>query len=1027
MNFLISFFAGRHLLANMIFIGVILLGAFIWQTIGKEELPEFESSRVRVSASYPGAPAEDVELFVTKPIEDELKGVVGIEDVISSSSLGSCTLNIILDENYPDKKEVVQNIQDAVLRAKLPSEVRDLPTIRHFKSAEKAILDIGIYHKDVSRLDTKMRTQLQQFVLSLENQLMALKEISSVSRSHYRKPELQILVDPKKILAKQISLSQIKSQIEENHVRTPVGSLLDRGESRITALNELETVATFNDLVLRGNYDGYGVKLSDITADIRNGFERTNSIMKINGHEGVFLEVKKTVSTDILTAHKTVVDFIKKFKAANKEAPISIVMMDDESYAVRNRISLITYNALIGFVLIALVLFLFLEAKAGFWVAMGIPFSVGFTLISASLLGYTVNNMTLAGIIIVLGIVVDDAIIIAENISRHREEGMNRQRASVFGTSEVVKPIVASVVTTCVAFVPLIFFEGFFGKLVYYIPFIVILMLLGSLFESIFILPSHMAGRTLLLESVQEKEHWFHRVEASYRRFLGTIFKFRWSVIFFFLALLLGAMLLFKYQMKFVMFPREESTEAFIKVTTEKGMTREETAKIVEPLENYLASDQANIVGVRSSIGLSRRGGEVHENEASILVEVYPADERDLSLKKLIKRWEDYSNTLSGFASIKFQTGRWGHDSGNAIEVQIQENDDQKRKEIAEFLRSKMSEMKELIDVEVEEPLMKKEFLLQLDQESLVRHDVSAARITNVLRTFVEGSILYSLNKGEEEVDVRLSVPEEAKNNLDELLNLRVDNSSGSLIYLRKVVKIKEIVRPINIGRTNYKRTSMVYANMSPTADSTPLLAADKIEQVLFPQVYAHYPSSILSFTGEVKDTREGQGEFSNSIIIVIISIYLILAIMFNSLSRPFFVLSIVPFGVAGAVYVLFLHGMSVYGFFAAVGALGMVGVVVNDAIVMIDKIDRCIEQNDDHPWETIARVAATRLRPVLLTTLTTVIGILPTAYGLAGYDSMLAEMMITMGWGLAFGTFITLILIPTIYTFAGSAKATSK
>ncbi|MCR9205922.1 MAG: efflux RND transporter permease subunit, partial [Halobacteriovoraceae bacterium] len=495
MRNLVSYFVNRHLMTNVLFFGMILMAGFTWFQIGKEEMPEFESNWIRISTVYPGAPAEEVELFVTKPMEDELKGVVGIEEIVATSSVGSSSLRITIDDDYPDKRQVVQDIKDAVLRTDLPSEVRDIPRIRQFKSSEKAILDIGMYHKEKQFLNTEDRAIVQKYILSFENQLTALPEIASIEKSHYRKPELQIKVDPAKIKKAEITLAAIREQIQSNNIRAPIGSLKDKGESKVTAINELEDVGSLKKTILRGNYTGSNITLGDV-GSVEDNYQEVNSIFKINGHEGVFINVRKNVSTDILTAQKAVMKFVEKFKMANKDSPIGIALMDDESYAVTNRLDIVTSNGLLGFVLIICVLLLFLNLKTGFWVAMGIPFSIAFTLIIAHLWGYTVNNMTLAGIIIVLGIVVDDAIIIAENISRHHEEGKPIAVAAVDGTLEVVRPITASIITTCVAFVPLIFFEGFFGKLVSYIPLIVILMLLGSLIESLFVLPGHLAGKT---------------------------------------------------------------------------------------------------------------------------------------------------------------------------------------------------------------------------------------------------------------------------------------------------------------------------------------------------------------------------------------------------------------------------------------------------------------------------------------------------------------------------------------------------
>jgi multidrug efflux pump subunit AcrB len=1029
MRTLITYFVKRHLLANVLFFGLIFMSFFVWFNIGKEEMPEFASNWIRVTTIYPGAPAEDVELFVTKPLEDELKGVVGIEELSTVSSVGVSSLRITLDDDYPNKLEVTQEIKDAILRVNLPSEVRDLPKFRQFKSAAKAILDIGIYHKDHKFLDQKSRSEIQKYILSFESQVLALKEISAVTRSHYRKPELQIMAKPKKILNMEISLSEIKNQIQSNNIRVPIGSMKDRGESKVTAVNELETVESLADLTLRGNYDGKGIRLGDI-ANISKGFKSSNSIFKINGHEAIFLNIQKNISTDILSAQESVMTFVNKFKKSNINSPIGIVLMDDESFAVKNRLNIVTTNGLMGFVFIIIVLLFFLDGKTGFWVAMGIPFTIAFTLIIANIVGYTVNNMTLAGIIIVLGIVVDDAIIIAENISRKKEEGLSPIEAAITGTTEVVRPIFASIITTCVAFLPLIFFEGFFGKLVAYIPLIVVLMLVGSLIESIFILPSHLAGKTYFLDKFSKKEvkkNWFYKYEELYERLILKFLKYRKTVLFGSVILLIGAGAVYKAKMKFVMFPREESKEIFIKVKAKKGSIRSETARLIGPLEEMFVAETKNVVAVRSSIGLSRRGGEVKENEASILVELFPSDQRSESLNDLLKRWDSKSKEVKGLESIKILRGRWGHSSGNSIELQVQENDDEIRSEIISRLEQKMKSMNNLIDVEVEETLLKREYLFKLIQPKLVKYDVSPSTVTNTLRSFVEGSIVYSINKGEEEVDVRLSVPDSAKNNLKELLNLRVENKTGNLIYLKNIVEIKEVKRPVNIKRSDFKRTTMIFANMSLKTKSTPIEVAEELENNFFLKISNDFPTAILTFKGEIEDTKESEGEFKQSVLMVVIAIYLILVIMLNSLSKPLMVLAVVPFGVAGVIYVLLLHGMTVYGFFAAIGALGMIGVVINDAIVMIDKIERVFETEKNRTFAIIAKVASTRLRPVIVTTITTVVGILPTAYGWAGYDSMLAEMMLTMGWGLAFGTCITLVLIPCFYSFTAQDETLIK
>ncbi len=1024
MNKLISYFSRRHLLVNVIFFGLLILAALSWQYIGKEELPEFESNWVRVNTTFPGASSEDVELLVSKPIEDELKGVVGLEQVTSTSSVGRSSIRIVLDDDYPNKQEVINELKDAVYRVNLPSGVRDIPVIRQFKSSEKAILDIGFYLKGKKKLSVDDRYLLQEYMTSFINQATSLKRISSVDESYYLKPELQVIVDYDKSNELDVPLTLIRSQIMNNNIRSPIGALSDKLESRVSLINEYEQEDTLKDIVVRGNYDGSSIKLKEV-AKVARGFDRSTSIFKINGHEGLFMSAKKSISADIISAQEDLKKFIHQFQKSN-EKDLGVVLMDDESFAVRNRLSIVSSNAIMGFILIVIVLVIFMDFKSSFWVAMGIPFCAAFTLIIASIIGYTINNMTLAGMIIVLGIVVDDAIIIAENIARYREEGMPIEKAANLGAREVFKPILASIITTCVAFVPLIFFEGFFGKLVAFIPLIVILMLVGSLFESVFLLPSHLATRKSFLDRFTPKEgqkNWFHKYELKFERFIIKVLNYRLLTLFIFSFLMIGSIFIFKTQMRFVMFPREESQEVVVKVKTPKGTTKYETSTIIQPLEDLFSSDKDNVVGVRTSIAQSRRGGQVRENEASILVEILPADQRDTPLKDLLKIWEEKAKGVSGIEEAKFLKGRWGNSSGSAVEIQIQENNDVKRKALSEKLKSILQSIPNIKDVEIEKPLVKDEYIFSLKQDQMIRLNVSADKISNTLRSFVEGSILYSITKGDEEIDVRLTVDESSKSNIENIKKLRVENQSGQLIKMMDLVELTKVEKPTSIVRNDYKRSVMLYADIDSKSDLTPLEVATNLEENHFPALLSEFKTSVLQFKGEIEDSRESQGEFLQSIIVVVLMIFLILVVMFDSIVKPLIILGIIPFGLSGVIYTLFLHGMSIYGFFATIGALGMIGVVINDAIVMIDKIENSQSEMNDG-FSSIAKVASTRLRPIILTTLTTVIGVLPTAYGIAGYDSILAEMMLTMGWGLFYGTFVTLLLIPVLYSYTLKLKA---
>ena len=1016
MTNLVRYFADRPLLCNFMMFGTLVFSIFAWQRIGKEEMPEFARESLRITYRYPGASASDVEQLVTKPVEDQLKSVNGIHQVTSVANFGSTSIRIEFESGVPDLATKFQHVKDAVSRADLPDEVDD-PNFRQFNTAEKAIIDIALYWKGSRILGLKEREELQKYALTFKNQILNLTKVSGVDVSGYLKPEIQIDVNPKKLASFELTLANVRQKIRDQQVRIPVGSMSDEDESSVTILSERETVESLEKLIVRGGYAGQIVRLGQI-ATIRRSFEKNSSIRKVQGHEAIIFYIKKSTSSDILSANQSVMEFIEKFKKTYQDSPIGLQVMDDESYDVRNRISLISNNGIIGFVLIALVLFIFLDLKSGIWVGMGIPFALAFTLISGLLAGYTVNNMTLCAIIIVIGIVVDDAIIVAENIDRKMQEGVDSLQASVSGTVQVLKPIIAAILTTCVAFIPLYFFDARFGALLKYIPLIIFLMLGASLIESAFILPAHIRTKKRVKHE-GFKNRALRKVELIVEKTTFQFLRWRVVVILGFVSLLILSGFVFQREMKFVMFPREESTTIAVRVSAPEGTNKFEMAHLTEPLEDMFISDKI-VTSVETRIGVSRRGGAVKENEASLRVELLPPDEREVSLNTALPNWEKKANEMKGFDEIRFLRSRWGHGSGSPIEIEIRENNDKRREKVVDRLVEMLNDLDYLSNVEIERGIRKQEYQLTISDTTTNRLGVSASELSSSLRTYLEGTILYSITSGEEEVDVRLSSSESNKSDIKKLLSLQVGNRESYLVPIQKLVSVERGIKPANIQRSNYKRTTDVFADIKEGVEITPLEIAEKLENNVFPMILAKNPTTDFIFRGEIEDSRESQSDFGTSILLIVGLIYMILVFLYNSMVIPLVIASMIPFGVIGVILAFWAHGMNNYGFFAVVGTLGMIGVVVNDAIVMVAKFEEDFSMRDhDTDWKVrISQIAATRLRPVVLTSITTVAGLFPTAYGIAGYDSMLAEMMLAMGWGLIFSTLVTLIFLPCIYSY---------
>jgi len=1022
---IIAFFSKRHFLTNFLMIIVFVGGIFAWQTAQREEWPDVTMDTVRISVTYPGASAEDVEYFVTKKIEEEVRGLDGVYLVTSTSSIAQSNVNVELEANYAKVDEAVTEIRSAVLDVDLPAEVIDDPRVRVFKSSKKAILDVGIIYKEGHLLTYDTRKKLQDYAFSLENQLLNLPQVNSISKSGYLQEELQVKAYPDELRKYNIPFNTVMKEIRTNHVRKPAGTLETKDEPKVTIDSELNSVEKLEELIVQGGFEGRAIRLKEV-AHVSEAYEKNKEVLTINGREGIMFSIVKNSSSGILETRDVVLKTIEKFRKTNLEgSPVELVLLDDETIDLRNRLSIIGVNGLIGFVLILASLFIFLNKQSGIWVAVGIPFTVCFTVICGFLMGMTINGTTLSAVIIVMGMIVDDAIVVAENITRLIHKGVERTKAIVQGTSYVMLPIIASILTTCLAFVPLFYFEGHFGKFVRHIPPVIFLMLGASLLEALIILPGHMALPLPFQNSAKHKPpdtygHWFDKVEGVYGRFMERILPFKYLLLIAFAALLVGTFWLGAHKMKFVMFPNEETRDIVLSGAIEGGSKRYETARKAKEIENIIAPYTGKeVVGMRTWIARSRRGGAVEENRFRMLIEIVPKEKRTRSADALVKEFESKIKALEGFAEIKFQKSRWGNESGVPIELIVQQNRDDVRLKVVEQLQQMMQAHPALENVEVEAGLRVKEYRIDIDREKIKRLSISPEDIASTFRAALEGTVLYEYSNGNEDVRVRFTTVDEAKGDIEGVLSLPVENQGKYLVPLKDVVRVKEVTVPNSISRRDLRRTTIIDAGIKKSSKKTPLEVAEDLEENIFPTILRQYPTTTLSFGGEVETTRESAGNFKKASLLALFLIFSVLAILFHSLLKPIIIMITIPFGLVGIILAFCLHGKFIFGFYSAIGALGLAGVVVNDAIIMLTKLyDECKGADSTASLNRqIADVSKTRLRAVLLTTFTTVAGVLPTAYGFAGYDAMLAEMMLALAWGLIFATCITLLLIPCVFS----------
>ena len=548
-------------------------------------------------------------------------------------------------------------------------------------------------------------------------------------------------------------------------------------------------------------------------------------------------------------------------------------------------------------------------------------------------------------------------------------------------------------------------------------------MLAASLFESILILPGHMHFRIRRRnsdKSIAPKKHWFDSIEKSYAKLLELLLPIKILVFFGFIGLLVLAGYLVNEEMKFVLFPNEETRDLVLSGETDPSFTRYQTARKVRELEDVILPYVGKeVVGFRTEVARSMRGGAVEENNFRMIVEIVTKEKREKSADQLISEFESGFKSLEGFSELIFHKTRWMQSTGSPIELIIQQNDDKVRSQIVADLVKKMNKNPALSNVQVDESFQLPEYRIDINREMVKRLAIDPVDIVSTFRAALEGTVLYEFSNGDENIYVRLTTVDEAKTDIESVLDIPVENRNNYLVPLRSIVSVEQVVSPNSISRRDMRRYTVIDADIDEESTITPLEIADELESNVFPAILAEHPTTNLTFGGEVLDSRESKQDFQKAVVLVVAFTFFILAVLFNSLIRPIIIMLAIPFGIVGIILAFYFHGKLVYGFYACVGALGLAGVVINDTIIMLAKLDKNFDNSKStDTWnKQIAAISSTRLRAVLLTTITTVAGVLPTAYGFAGYDATMAEMMLALSWGMIFGTFITLLLIPCLYS----------
>ncbi len=1018
MKQIFRFFARRHTFALVLTTLIMILGIGTFRTIQRDMFPRVDFGEVVITTRYPGASPEDVELSVTNPIEEEIKEISGIDRFTSYSMENISVIDVVVDMDEGDQAEVVREIREAVNSVTdLPVEVDEAPHITEINSSIFPVIEIGFSGGDSYR-------ELREFARRFEKKLENLDGVASVNKYGYRDREVRIEVDPDKIREYQVPLRALIGAIQARNIRSTAGSFESyTSEKNVVTLAQFEDPAEVGDVIIRTSFEGPAVKVSDL-ARIVDGFEEENVLSRMNGRPAISFLVNKKESADVIRTADAIRALVDDEKA-NLPDGVTVQYSDDLSRYVRNRLNVVRSNGLIGLALVLCLLAMFLSIRSAFWVALGIPVTILGTIFLLPAFGQFIDVISMAGMIMVIGIVVDDAIIIAENIHRKRELGLQPVDAAVEGLSEVYSPVVTTILTTFVAFAPMFFMSGIMGAVVYVIPLTISLALFISLLEGTVALPAHLIWGSRRHKK-GTKPHmargWFDPVRRFYRRSIRIVLILRYAVVVFaIVSLAVGVWYAVNY-MDFILFPTDAADKFYMRIELPRGSSLDATSDKVAEIEALIAAlPEGEVDSYVTRVGNQGMyvAGE-NENWGVLSVYLTPFATRDRIADAIVAELRRQTDELEGFERIIYYIDAGGPPVGDPVTLRVVGNDDHIRAVLADSVVAFLGTLDGVKDIDRNDKLGKDQVELKLDYEKLSRLGLTVADVARNVRVAFDGEIVTNVRYGDEDVEFRVILDEKTRSNPRLLGELLVPNDRNRLIPLGSVMSARTGEASSSIYHFDNERAVRITADVEKKK-ITPLEATSAVERHF--DLRSDYPGTRFEVGGEAQETQKSMDSLITAFFSAAVAIYLILVVLFNSPIQPLLVMSAIPFGVLGVILAFALHGQQL-GFTGVMGLIGLSGVVVNDSLVLVNHVNRLKkERPGDRLIDIVSDGSADRFRAVILTSLTTVAGLLPLAYGIGGSDPFIAPMALAMGFGLLFATPITLALVPSLYLISDDFK----
>ncbi len=1018
-----AWMAANPVAANLLMIIMLVGGALMASQVRQEVFPYFDLAMVTVTVSVDGATPEEMEKSVALAIEEAVEGIDGVDEVTATIRSGSATINVEGTDDV-DGNILLQDIKAAVDRITTFPEDADAPIVS-LRSTRRQVLTLVLS----GAADLQI---LRYWADIIKEDLIQDDDITQVDIGGIRDHEVWVEVPQETLRRYGLTVNDVASAISNTAIQQGSGTVRASSGDIMLRLNERRDYADdFANIAVRTNADGSRLLLDDI-ATIRDTFDESTRWSQFNGQTSVPIFVYSLGDespNSVADAAKLIVERFNNTLPGN----LKLHVRDDMAKIYLQRVELLSKNAIQGVILVFLCLAIFLRPSQAFWVSLGIPVSILGAFWFFNPFGISVNMISLFAFIITLGIVVDDAIVVGENVSAWQERGADPLDSAVYGAREVGIPVVFSVLTNILAFLPMLFIPGTMGKVWMVLPLVVIAVFTCSLIESLFVLPAHLVHVRKYSHEDLENDHSFmgvirrkqHNFSVKFLDFVRNNFgPFVTKVLEKrYVTLAIGiAILLFTFgyvssgRMGFDLMPRVESDYAYAEAILPSGAPKAQIERVKNRLVNTAETVIAKNGGEDLSTGVFVK---VEDTTMSVFVYLVDPEIRPMSTIDFTNEWRKTVGIIPGVESLVMQADRGGPSSGSSLTIRLSHRDTSVLEQAAADLGERLLSYAGVSDIDTGTSRTTRQFDVKLTPMA-EQLGFTAADVSRQLRSAFEGALALRQQRENNEVTVKVRLPEEDRARESTFEEFILRSPSGQEVLLRDVVAVDDGRADSVIRHTNGRRTATVSANITPSSETGRMMGTVGAE--VMPQMMADYSGLSWEFGGRQSDMQDSTKAMLYGLIMALLGIYALLAIPFKSYSQPLIIMFSIPFGIVGAVagHVIMGYSLSVISLF---GVVALSGVVVNDSLVLIDFANRARREGGASAFDSAVQAAIQRFRPILLTTITTFVGLAPIIFESSRQARFLIPVAISLGFGILFATFICLLLVPSLYLILDDAN----